>query len=314
MGRISLVLTLKELSLKECSLFWGGQTHKVSPHEKLKVLSVTGGIPRYLEEIDPHLSAEDNIKKLCFRASCILYQEFDSIFSDLFSKKASLYKDIVLALANGALERQQLMEKLKVPQNGLFSQYLEDLSAAGFLRRDMSWNFHNPSPSKLSLYRLSDNYVRFYLKYIAPHKDKIEKGFFEDMHLADFPGWPTIMGLQMENLVLNNRKEILEKMNVSPSLILNDGPYLQHKTARFPGCQIDYLVQTKLRELYVTEIKFYTKELGLSIFSEVEEKIKRLVRPKNFSVRPVLIHMNGVTPTLEEAQAFTKIIDLSELL
>ena len=36
----------------------------ISAMEKLKILSVTGGIPRYLEEIDPSLSAEENIKKL----------------------------------------------------------------------------------------------------------------------------------------------------------------------------------------------------------------------------------------------------------
>ena len=30
------------------------------------MLSVTGGIPRYLEEINPSLSAEENIRRLCF--------------------------------------------------------------------------------------------------------------------------------------------------------------------------------------------------------------------------------------------------------
>jgi hypothetical protein len=313
-GRISLTLTLKELSLKESSLFWGAQNHKVSPQEKLKVLSVTGGIPRYLEEIDPRLSAEDNIKKLCFTSSGILYQEFEIIFSDLFSKKSAKYKEIVLALANGPLERQELIERLKIPANGAFSDYLEDLITSGFLQQDVSWSFNKNISSRLGVYRLSDNYVRFYLKYIAPNKDKIEKGFFKDVHLSNFPGWYTIMGLQIENLILNNRTEILDKMGVSTDVVANDGPYIQHKTKRFPGCQIDYLVQTKLNEIYVVEVKFYNKELGMSVVSEVNEKIKRLVCPKNFSVRSVLIHVNGVTPAVEESHEFTKIIDLSEMV
>ena len=43
------------------------------------ILSVIGGVPRYLEEIKSDLSAEDNIKNLCFKTSGILSHEFDDI-------------------------------------------------------------------------------------------------------------------------------------------------------------------------------------------------------------------------------------------
>jgi len=64
LGRISLTLTLEELPLYESSLFWGQQRKTVSSYEKFKLLAVTGGVPRYLEEIRPHLSAEENIRDL----------------------------------------------------------------------------------------------------------------------------------------------------------------------------------------------------------------------------------------------------------
>jgi hypothetical protein len=35
--------------------------------EKLRLLAVTGGVPRYLEQIDPKSSAEENIRRLCFQ-------------------------------------------------------------------------------------------------------------------------------------------------------------------------------------------------------------------------------------------------------
>src|SRR3989338_5687128 len=59
MGRISLELFLEELSLPICDLFW--RKKKISAYEKFKILSVIGGVPRYLEEIDPDLTAEQNI-------------------------------------------------------------------------------------------------------------------------------------------------------------------------------------------------------------------------------------------------------------
>ncbi|MBS0655597.1 MAG: ATPase, partial [Verrucomicrobia bacterium] len=74
-GRISYRLTLRELPLHVCNLFWQRKEH-ISPYEKFKVLAVTGGVPRYLEEIQPHRSAEENIKQMCFESEGLLFNEF----------------------------------------------------------------------------------------------------------------------------------------------------------------------------------------------------------------------------------------------
>ncbi len=70
MGRISLTLNLEELPLHEASKFWGSKF--IPSYEKFKILCVTGGVPRYLEEIQPKLTAEQNIKNLCFSQGGIL--------------------------------------------------------------------------------------------------------------------------------------------------------------------------------------------------------------------------------------------------
>lgn len=50
------------------------------------------------------------------------------------------------------------------------------------------------------------------------------------------------------------------------------------------------------------------------IIEETEEKRKRLIVPKHFSIRPVLIHVNGVDDKVLESGYFDKIIDPSQLL
>ncbi len=79
---MSLTLKLEEMPLSDANKFWGN--HQVSCREKFKVLCVTGGIPRYLEEIQPEQSAEQNIKRMCFSKGGILVEEFDKIFRDIF--------------------------------------------------------------------------------------------------------------------------------------------------------------------------------------------------------------------------------------
>ena len=64
LGRISYRLTLEELPLSDCNRFWDKAGGVISPYEKLKILAVTGGVPRYLEEVKPTLSAEENIKEI----------------------------------------------------------------------------------------------------------------------------------------------------------------------------------------------------------------------------------------------------------
>jgi hypothetical protein len=62
------------------------------------------------------------------------------------------------------------------------------------------------------------------------------------------------MGLQFENLVLNNRRQLHRLLRLHPEEIVNENLFYHHKTARQPGCQIDYLIQTKFDTLYVLEI------------------------------------------------------------
>lgn len=314
MGRISYKLVLEELPLLDCSKFWLNKGHLVSAYEKIKVLSVTGGVPRYLEEVKPGFSAEDNIKDLCFTKGGLLVDEFNIIFSDLFSSKSSAYKKIVSTLANGSKTIGEICEELKIPQSGYISDCLEDLTKSGFITRDYTWYVQSETVSKLSHFRLSDNYLRFFLKYIDKNIPKIENNDFAFKSLASLPAWETIMGLQFENLVLKNRKLIKDRLEIKPEEVISDNPFFQKKSSKQPGCQIDYLIHTKFGGLYVCEIKFSKNEIQPSIISEIQKKIELFKYPKGFSCRPVLIHVNGVHEDVTDSGYFSEIINFAEFL
>ncbi len=310
LGRVSLVLTLEELPLCECSHFWQPNEGLVSAYEKFKILSITGGVPRYLEEINPKLRAEENIQRLCFRREGLLFQEFDRIFTDLFSRRANQYKNVVMRLADGYADFQQICDAMKMEKGGLVSKYLKDLEETQYIQRFHAWSLVNGKQSKLCRYRLKDNYIRFYLKYIEPNADAIEKGVLKKM-----PSWDAIMGLQFENLVIGNFKSLYSLLDIPYDEIIFDGPYFQKQTVKDAGCQIDYLLQLKYNCLYVCEIKYSKKPVGAEVISEVQRKLACLKLPNTpFSLRPVLIHVNGVTDAVRKSSFFTHIIDFSQLL
>jgi AAA+ ATPase superfamily predicted ATPase len=309
-GRITYPLTLQELSLEECSYFWGAQKNLVSPYEMLKILSVTGGIPGYLLRIHPHQTAEDNIRKLCFNRKGSLVREFDGLFSYLISLRNKIYKSILRFLAEKSATAEQIIEHMGKSKGGDFSKYLKDLCENGFVTRDYTWHLKDGSISKLSRYRLSDNYTRFYLKHIEPNKASILQG-----QIFNLPSsWYSILGYQFENLVLSNCVRIQQLLGIPPSDILCHGPYFQTETSSHQGCQIDYLIQTKYNNLYVCEIKFKDDRIDSSVISEVKEKIHRLAKPRGYSCRAVLVHVNGVSSSVVEKEFFSDIIDFSQLI
>jgi len=314
LGRISYTLTLEELSLPECNEFWKKYGNRISAYEKFKILSVIGGVPRYLEEVAPAKTAEENINNLCFKKGGMLVREFENIFTDLFSIRSDTYKKIVRLLVDGSLEYDDICKKLKVEKTGYVSELLDDLIKSGFIKKDFTWSISSQRPSKIAQYRLSDNYLRFYLKYVEKHLSDIENNVFNFKSVEGFPGWMTILGLQFENLVLNNLDSINQMLGLKPENIVTANPYFQRKTKRYQPCQIDYLIQTRFNTLFVCEIKFSKQEIGMSVVEEVQQKIKHLVRPKGFSCFPVLIHVNGVSDGVLESNYFSEVLDFGKIL
>jgi uncharacterized protein len=309
-GRVSYRLTLDELSLAHCAAFWGKLRKKISAYEILKVLSVTGGVPRYLEEIHPELSAEQNIYRLCYKQEGILFNEFDDIFADLFQKRGERYKSIIHTIVNGCKNIEEIARALGRDKGGDLSELLAELCHDGFISRDYSWHIKTGKVTKFSQYRVRDNYLRFYLKYILPHRHKIEANAMDSLP----QGWEGIIGLQFENLVINHRKGLFKLLGIPFHEVIISNPYLQTSTARTAGCQIDFMIQTQFNSLYVCEIKFCKTEIGIEVIHEVSEKLDRLKIPKGYSIRPVLIHVNGVTSSLVEKNYFAHIIDFGEFL
>lgn len=309
-GRVSLQIDLEELPLFQANRFWD-KTPYVCPYEKFKILCVTGGIPRYLEEIDPNLDAEKNIKQLAFRSGGLLVNEFDKIFSDLFGKQASDFQSIVRTLIHQPLSSEEIAKELQVELSGNLSHKLTILKECGFLERDYVWQ-GKKRHEKLSKYRLRDNYLRFYLKYIEPKKELIEKKLYEDVDLENLPDWISILGLQFENLALNNLRQIVKMLEISPESLQSASPYFQKGNKTKLGCQIDLLLQTKYTT-YLCEVKF-SKMIGTEIIPEMIEKIDRLKIPKTVSLRPVLIYQGELSKQLVMENFFSKCIRFEDFL
>ena len=86
-GRISVTLTLNELKLSDMKAFFGAKLQRTPKLEIIKLIGALGAIPRYLEEIQLKHSAEANLERIALSEGGLLYEEFERMFYDLFSKE-----------------------------------------------------------------------------------------------------------------------------------------------------------------------------------------------------------------------------------
>ena len=312
-GRISLEFVLEELKLKDCLEFWGRAGEHLSTHEFFDVLSVTGGVPRYLQEIDSRLSAEENLRRMCFMPNGYLFKDFRSIFNDVFGETCVVKREIMLALRDGARNVSEIAQMTGKERGGYLSENLTELEKAGFVSRDEGLNPRTGQKAQEVRFRIRDNYCRFYLRYIEPHRTAIEKGLYKAAPLSELPEWESIMGLQFESMVVGRVADFFDRLGLDRARIESVAPYYRAASqTNGPGVQIDLLIQSP-RLIYVVEIK-RCKRIGIEIEDEVEEKIRRLQVRKGVSVRAALVYQGELDPRVRERGFFSALVDMEELV
>ena len=311
-GRNSLDLEVRELLLREAVQVMGPATDRMSSTEKLDILSVVGGVPRYLEEFRPSLTVDENIRRMCFLKQGLLFREFDETFSDVFGTNVGKRRTVLETLAHGAMTASEIAEKSGEAVNGHLTRTLQELEYAGFVARESNLNAVTGKPARIDRYRICDNYVRFYLRFIEPNRTAIENGLFRFASMEQLKGWDSQLGYQFENLVLNHVGDLFGHLGVDRSLFLSAAPYVQRGTKRGEGCQIDLLVQTR-RTVFVVEIK-RRREIGAEVMDEVAEKVRRLKVAGGVSIRTALVHDGHLSPRIEAEHGFDVLVPAQSLL
>ncbi len=313
-GRIDLTIALEPLSIGQSVQFLKNSGMQISDYDTYKLLSILGGIPWYLKQLDRSFSADENIKNLAFEKKGLLVSEFDRIFYDLFNTRGTTYKKILEALKDGTKTLAEIRDSIHFPHSGTLSQIIENLIIAGFVNKQALWSFKTVQPLKQSLYRLSDTYIRFYLKMIQPNRESITSGSFRDTPLSTMPGFDAHMGLQLEQLLLQNRLLILKALHISAIDVLHSGPYRQTATRSQKGCQIDCLIQTATKTLFVCEFKFKRNKIDTSIVQEMQTKLSALRVPKGYATVPVLFYLGDVSASVATSSYFYRVIDIADFL
>ena len=134
--------------------------------------AVTGGVPKYLEFFTDGKDLVDQLKENVLSKSGFLYEEpYFLLKSEAMT--AINYFSIIKAIADGNHKIGKIAGILGQETTSL-TPYLSTLSDLGFIEKRIPVTEKNPEKSRKGLYFISDNFIRFWFRYVYPYKGELE--------------------------------------------------------------------------------------------------------------------------------------------
>ena len=171
-GRATGVYKMKELPESDAIQFFPNY----SDEDKMLAYAVLGGIPHYLRQFDPTLSLKENLIRNTLTRGCILYSEVEFLIRQELREPA-MYNTIVEAVALGNTKLNDIYTKTGLDKSKI-SVYLKNLMDLEILEREFSVTAgtKEQATSTKGLYRITDNFFRFWFHFIFPHLSDLEMG------------------------------------------------------------------------------------------------------------------------------------------
>jgi uncharacterized protein len=264
-NRLSEKIRIEPFNLSETKKLLAQNKVKLTNYDILQLYMAMGGIPHYLQKVLPNESATQAIDRLCFEKDGFLRNEFKDVFASLFDQIDNHEKIIrTLAKVRKGITRKELLKKSDLPTGGNITRTLNELQESGFIEQYLPYHGSNNA-----LYRLTDEYCNFYIKYIEQHKPT-KNGVWNKLHQhATFKSWA---GFTFETICLKHIEQIKEGLKIS-GIYSTSGSWTERSGEK--GTQIDLLIDRDDNVINVCEIKFYNTKFNID--KKYAEELKNKV-------------------------------------
>ena len=161
---------LLPLNFREASPFFPNYDSK----EKLLVYGILGGMPAYLSQFNPEATISQNIGEEMLRVQGYLYDEVNFLLR-MELKEIKTYTSLLQAIAEGCTRLNEIAQRAGLEATAA-NRYLSVLRELHLVRREVAVTERAPKRSRKGRYRIADNYLKFWFRFILPNVSFIESG------------------------------------------------------------------------------------------------------------------------------------------
>lgn len=246
------------------------ENQKLSFEEAAEQYSITGGVPKYMEFFSDGQPLYEQIKENVLSKNGFLYEEPNFLLTDEVQVPTN-YFSIIKVIADGNHKLGTIAGILGLETSAL-TPYLKTLSELGFIEKQVPVTEKNAEKTRKGLYFISDNFLRFWFRYVYPYKGELE---IDNMQISldeldkDFK--EKFVAFAYKDIC----KEIFARLcsdkaiEFTPSKI---GSYwLNDKSG---NTQIDVMaVDTVNKRLFAGECKYHNQPVDADVYFELVKKV-----------------------------------------
>lgn len=295
-GRRTGQIKLTQIPFRHYHEFFPDKSEK----ELIEYYAITGGVPKYIELFYDSIDIYTAIENSVLSKSSFLYDEPNFLLQREVSEVGS-YFSVIKTIASGNQKLSKIASTLELKQTGL-TKYLKTLINLDILEREVPVTEGNPETSKKGLYKIKDNFMVFWFKFIFPNLHYIESGHDE---LA--------MKKIRSNLVDSHIAYVYEDICIEKMWKLNAADtwdFHFDKVGRWwnNNSEIDIVAIDKDgHNIIFGECKYWKNKVGIDVLNELERKSVQVewqqgIRKDHF----ILFSVNGFTNELTELSKVRK--------
>jgi uncharacterized protein len=260
-NRVTIRIRLLPFNLDETEQYLKTKNIRLTRYDLCQLYMSFGGIPFYLKQIRRGESVIQNIERICFTKDGLLYSEFNNLYSALFNNAAK-HIALINALANSpqGLNRNILIKNSKLESGGGVTDVLNELLESGFITEIPAQN----TVAKNNIYRLTDEYSLFYLKFIQQNKFAGQGAWTSLSKIQSYTTW---CGYAFENICFKHTNAIKRALGIAA---VYTNIYSWHNSK----AQIDMLLDREDRCINICEIKYYKSEFEITKSYEAKLRAK----------------------------------------
>ena len=246
------------------------ENQKLSFEEAAEQYSITGGVPKYMEFFSDGQPLYEQIKENVLSKNGFLYEEPNFLLTDEVQVLTN-YFSIIKVIADGNHKLGTIAGILGLETSAL-TPYLKTLSELGFIEKQVPVTEKNAEKTRKGLYFISDNFLRFWFRYVYPYKGELELDNTQiSLDELDKDFKEKFVAFAYEDIC----KEIFARLcsdkaiDFTPSKI---GSYwLNDKSG---NTQIDVMaVDTVNKRLFAGECKYHNQPIDADVYFELVKKV-----------------------------------------
>lgn len=137
-----------------------------SSRDLLRAYGIFGGVADHLDRLDPSLDLAENVCALILDPSGLLSEEATHLL-DSFTERSHIYYSILFAIGTGAHTWGEITDKVDRAEGSMWDviKWLQDME---LIEREVPVTKEKPHKSKVSQYRITDPYLRFWHSLVQP--------------------------------------------------------------------------------------------------------------------------------------------------